>query len=78
MRRAEEIRGMSIKGHLGHLRVVRAKIWNAFQSPVNAASTGSRIQDILSVIKFFENSGYPVVVATGFIPGDPGTRRIGG
>ena len=36
------------------------------------------ISFILSFIKFFENSGYPVVVATGFIPGDPGTRRIGG
>ncbi len=36
------------------------------------------MMDILSGIKFFENSGTPVVVATGFIPGDPGTRRIGG
>ncbi len=31
---------------------------------------------ILSVIKIFENSGYPVVVATGFIPGDPETRSV--
>ncbi len=33
---------------------------------------------MLSVIKIFENSGYPAVVGTGFIPGVPGTRRIGG